>query len=90
MMVIITGLFQQPQKAFSFFIFCKSIHDFLIPHASFFNAGKRDMTYIPESGPEKSGNIKPATVAGFMFPLKIVPELGPHLQSHVPFPGPVP
>ena len=89
MMVIITGLFQQPQKASCFLFLANRFTKILLPHDSFFTAGKRDLTYIPESGPQKSGNEKTATVADISFPGKIVPKVGPHLQSHVPLPGPV-
>ena len=67
MMVIITGLFQQPQKASCFLFLANRFTKILLPHDSFFTAGKRDLTYIPESGPQKSGNEKTATVADISF-----------------------
>ena len=76
-------------KSIHFLFFANRCTKILLPHDSFLTAGKRDLTYIPESGPQKSGNEKTATVTDITFPGKIVPKVGPHLQGHVPLPGPV-
>lgn len=85
MMLITTGPFQQARKHSFFISFGKLGTCILLSLEPDFVPGKRYQTYVPESGPKNSRTQMLHTVCNISFRPKTGPEVGTHLQSHVPF-----